>query len=328
MASYQSDSQKIRTVLEKNTFFFSNEVYEEKNEAYVSSLIQSILLLKQRVDSEGLKKEIFVKFIREKDLGLKAVLAILGFSDESLYRLITFMRLSNDRELNKLVNRENWPKGEVKGEWKEEKILSLARENKKIAEGIVNLFFEGSTIPIIRNSLPLFEYKKLDITKLNFTLESLIDTIIRYKIKGSYAASPENNPEAIVASTLSENKIRWQKGNRFRNIVGRDIDFLIPNRKDPIVFIESSYLETTSSGMGDKASNEKGVRNKILRKFGKDRLFIGFIDGIGWFVRKSDLKTLVGAFDDVFTFHRKELERFVEFLRKTLPKNCFEGSDE
>ena len=39
----------------------------------------------------------------------------------------------------------------IKGEWKEEKIVSLVRENKKIAEGLVNLFFEGSTIPSTLN---------------------------------------------------------------------------------------------------------------------------------------------------------------------------------
>jgi len=29
--------------------------------------------------------------------------------------------------------------------------------------------------------LPLFEFKKLDINKYSFSIESLIDTIIRYK---------------------------------------------------------------------------------------------------------------------------------------------------
>ena len=37
------------------------------------------------------------------------------------------------------------------------------RSNRKFAEGIVNLFFKGSTVPILRRVILLFEFKKLDI---------------------------------------------------------------------------------------------------------------------------------------------------------------------
>ena len=41
-------------------------------------------------------------------------------------------------------------------------------------------------------------------------------------------------------------------------------------------------------------------------------------------VRRSDMKVLVAAFDEVFTFHPTELVRFIEFLEKTLPAECFD----
>ncbi|MFH1527669.1 MAG: hypothetical protein ABIJ40_09365 [Bacteroidota bacterium] len=45
--------------------------------------------------------------------------------------------------------------------------------------------------------------------------------------------------------------------------------------------------------------------------------FIGFVDGIGWYVRKGDLKRMVSAYEDVFTFHKDELDRFKELLNET-----------
>jgi hypothetical protein len=42
--------------------------------------------------------------------------------------------------------------------------------------------------------------------------------------------------------------------------------------------------------------------------------FVGFVDGIGWYARQNDLKRMVSAYDDVFTFHSDELNRFKQML--------------
>lgn len=192
------DNDKFNIVISKNTFFFHNEEFEEMHEGYISSLIQTLLVLKQKIEEKGLKKEVFIDFIMEKEEGLKALLALLGFSKESLLRLITFIRVYDDSELNNLVKKEFWPQEDFTNEWNEDKIVNLVKNDRNIAEGLINLFFEGSTISAIRKNLPLFEFKKLDINKLNFSPESLIDTIIRYKTKGAYKASAGNNPEALL----------------------------------------------------------------------------------------------------------------------------------
>jgi hypothetical protein len=38
-------------------------------------------------------------------------------------------------------------------------------------------------------------------------------------------------------------------------------------------------------------------------------------------VRKEDLKRMVAAYEDVFTFHKDELERFEKMLRTEFKKN-------
>ncbi|HED07080.1 MAG TPA: hypothetical protein ENI57_03085 [Ignavibacteria bacterium] len=95
----------------------------------------------------------------------------------------------------------------------------------------------------------------------------------------------------------------------------RTMDFIIPNKKDPRIIIECSFLATTSSGQGDKSKTEISIDNLIKEHYPKAK-FIGFVDGIGWYVRKGDLKRMVTAYEDVFTFHKDELKRFEELLKE------------
>jgi len=312
---------KFLIVLERNTFFFHNDKFEESYEGYIGSITSLLLLLKDRieqVETNNQRKDVAVSFIRDNPDGLNALLALSGLSRESLLRLITFIRVVDNPQLKKLVNFSKWglKEGKFKSEIREDYIVELIKKNKLVAMGIVNLFFEGNTLPILRQILPLFEFKKLNFSKLDFSPQSLLDTIIRYKTKGSYAAFEENNPTGFIREILDENGIEYDVNQKLKNI-RRSIDFAIPNKNEPKVIIESSYVVTTSSGMGDKSKTEIQVARDI-RKYYPKATFLGFVDGIGWYVRQGDLKRIVSAFDEVFTFRRMELKRFIEFIQNIL----------
>jgi len=312
---FPNTETKFNTVIERNTFYFQNIEFEEEHEAYVSSLAQSLFILKNKVKQKGLKEKIFVEHIMEMEDGLDTLLALTGFSIESLQRLITFIRVIDDEELNRIVKKESWPMEDFANEWKLDKIKKIARSNKKFAEGLVNVFFKGSTIPVLRKVIPLFEFKKLDINKLNFSTESLIDTIIRYKTKGSYSANKQRNPEIVIEKILENMHYSFKKGE-LQNIP-RTLDFIIPNKRAPKIIIECSYVVTTSSGMGDKAKTEQRVSDMIKKHYPKT-LFVGFVDGIGWYVRRGDLKRMVNAYDFVFTFKKEEIEEFKKLLKSVM----------
>jgi len=95
----------------------------------------------------------------------------------------------------------------------------------------------------------------------------------------------------------------------------RRMDFIVPNKRNPKIIIECSYLVTTSSGQGDKSKTEISIDSLIKEHYPKAH-FLGFVDGIGWYVRKNDLKRMITAYEDVFTFHEEELERFKELLKE------------
>jgi hypothetical protein len=314
-----SVDEKFNTVISKNTFYFYNEEFEEYHEGHISSIAQNIFLLKNRIERNGLKESVLFEHITEVEDGLDAILTITGFSKESLQRLVTFIRVSDDKTLSSLVNKDFWPNEDFKTEWGLVKIKSIIKTNKKFAEGIVNLFFRGPTVPVIKKVLPLFEFKKLDIKKFSFSIESLVDTIIRYKTKGSYKADREGNPEVVIEQVLISHKLTFEKG-KFRipaaGNIPRTMDFIVPNKTSPKIIIECSYAVTTASGMGDKAKTEKTVADYLKKNY-PNVIFVGFVDGIGWYVRRGDLKRMVDAYDFVFTFHNDELEKFENLLRKT-----------
>jgi len=324
--NYPTINKKFETVISKNTFYFYNKEFEETYEGYINSIKETLLVLKNQIQNTGLRKELFEDLIYKKENGLRALLALTGFSNESLKRLITFMRIVNNPELNALIYKEKWiteaeisDKENIK-EWSDNKIQKKIKESKFFRKGLVNIFFEGSTIPILSNALPLFELKKLSISKLNFEIEAMIDTLIRYKEKGSYSGKKENNPEIVIENILDKIGIGFEKGDLSELISNapdtkRTMDFIIPDKKNPRIIIECSYLVTTSSGQGDKSKTEISI-DSLIKEHYPEAHFLGFVDGIGWYVRKNDLKRMVAAYEDVFTFHQEELERFKQLLRE------------
>ena len=323
----KSIEEKFRTVIEKNTFYFFNPAFEERYEGYLNAIKETLLVLKNEVETHGLTKELFEQLLAEKENGLIALLALTGFSNEYLKRLVTVIRVVDNPELSKLVLKDKWCFDEsvddIK-EWSDSRIGAMIRGNEHFRKGLVNIFFEGATIPFLSSTIPLFELKKLSISKLKFEVPAIIDTLVRYKEKGSYSGKKENNAETMIEELLDELTITFEKGDLSELIknapnLKRTMDFIIPDKQNPRIIIECSFLTTTSSGQGDKSKTEISIYQLIKAHYPKAK-FIGFVDGIGWYVRKNDLKRMVAAYEDVFTFHKGEILRFGKLLREEFQK--------
>lgn len=304
----------VEIVLNFNTFYFRDEIFEDEWEKYISSLVQKLLMLKSDIQTKGLSIKLLTKHIQSEG-GLDAVLALMGISQESFMRLITFLMIVNDPRANALINRKHWKILGRENEVRFDRLKKEIQNNKKAAEGIASLLIKASSLPVIRNALPLFEFKKFDISKLNFEVTSLVDTIVRYKAKGQYSALSQNNPENVIRKLLEKNRVRFTSG-KLKGI-RRNLDFIVPSKDEPVIIIESSYEMTTGSSMGDKAKIEIEVSKDIKKNY-PSAYFVGFVDGIGWYVRKSDLERVVLAFDEVFTFHNIQLQRFEKFIKEVM----------
>ena len=311
-------------VIEKNTFYFFDPEFEEEYDArHITRLTTQLLLLYEKVRKNGVQKAYFDEVLQREN-GLRAILALNGFSNEQLNRVITLARVINDDSLDELLNRKNWNindkmrPGHV-SEWGTSRIEKLVRNNPAFRAGIVNLFFEGACNVSISEYLPPFEVKKLSIEKLSFKTEAMVDILVRYKEKGSYSGKKQNNADTLIKRILDDCHLSYEVGADLNRLLDagvatkRTMDFIIPDQADPRIIIESSYQSTTSSTQGDKSKTEINVDALIHTHYRKAQ-FIGFVDGIGWYVRKRDLKRMVSAYDDVFTFHKDELARFRKLL--------------
>lgn len=216
-------------VIEKNTYFFHNDDFEKISEGYIMVLTNLLSHLKDTIEDQGLSVETISNWILTDKNSLQALLTLTGISRETFLRLLSFVRIKNDHDLNILVNKDYWPPDNREfTEWNQDRITSLLFSNKKFREGIVNLFFYGATKEALSKNLPLFEYYKLTKEKFEFSVKALIDTIVRYKYKGSYAADKRNNPENLIIEVLDHLNIQYEKGKI--PYVDRQMDFLIPDR--------------------------------------------------------------------------------------------------
>lgn len=318
----KSTESKFRTVIDQNTFYFSDRVFEEGYEGHLSSVRETLLVFKNSVENSSLRKELIEELL-QKENGLTALLALTGFSHESLKQLITVIRVVDDLELSKLVLKDEWCPSEPPMNltaWGNKRIEKMILQNKHFRKGIVNIFFEGATVSLLARILPLFELKKLSISKLNFEVPAMIDTLVRYKEKGSYSGKKGNRIETVIEAVLDELGLSFERGDldklaAHESDSKRSMDFIIPSKQNPQIVIECSFVETTASGQGDKAKTEINIFQLIKTHYPNAK-FIGFLDGIGWYVRPQDLRRMVTAYEDVFTFHQEELSRFKDFLRE------------
>ena len=327
----KTTDEKFTTVIEMNTFWYSNRKFEHTYEGYIHSLKETLLHFKSRVERERLSVELIADFLNEKGKnGLTVVLALTGVSYEFLKRVFTFIRVKDAPELNRLVYRDQWLRlredkndsTENIKEWRTGYIESRMGKDTFFRLGISNVLLNGATTEILSEALPLFHLKKFSRSKMNFDMDAIFDTLVRYKEFGSYNAKSETNPEQVVENLLKEIDVPYEKGDLSELVANapnekRTMDFIIPNKIDPKVVIESSYLATTASGQGDKSKTEIQV-DELLKQHYPDAHFWGFVDGVGWYVRKTDLARMVDAYEDVFTFHERELERFEAQLLEVL----------
>ena len=318
--SIRSEDEKFKTITTKNTYFLKFLDYETDYELGISDKLNSILSLKKKIKPSNQKKKIILEFINSTPHGFQIILGLTGFSNELLKRLTTVIRLETDSELHTLVNFTAWPQSKIVSEWGTETIANLIQRNKKFAEGIINLLCDGSKNLRLMQILPIFEIKKLNITNIDFSMESLLETVLRYKFKASSKAERANNSENTIFGILNRMKIKYTCG-KIKGI-DRSMDVIIPNKNNPEIIIEVSFQATTASAMGDKAKKEIAVKGEIKKYYPKC-IFLGFVDGMGWYARQSDLRRILSAFSDVFTFSSSELIRFEECLKNNLSSDCY-----
>ena len=293
--------------------------YEEK----VNRIKESFKELQKRLDlsensSEDTLINELVSFLQREEYGLEVLLALSGLSRERLLRIISMIRIAYKSGLypyeEEWLKEDHWRKKngkEVFSEWKEDAIKRKIKNDCSFAKSIVLILLGKNEF--VNEALGEFERPfKLTLSKLKVKDEDILDMLIRSSLYGSYSAKKGGCPEKLIRDIIDSLGLDYESG-KVKHI-DRKIDLVIPSVKDPKIFIEIAYVETTSSGMGDKAKAEKDTVRKAIKRYYKDATFIVFVNGLGWLSREEALRMMCEAGDYVFTFHPEQIEKFVELL--------------
>ena len=321
--------ERVKNLLSRNTFF--TKALKEDEEEYQILIAEIVRIMKElrektqkldttRQEDRQKLREVVADILQTEKHGLNAMLTLCGLSDEKLYRIISFLRISYKQGLYK--SDSEWLKIEKpESEWKEDVIKRFLKEKRDFALDLAKIFLGWEEYVI--NALSPYERKTLDEKKFLFKNDSLLETLAIYGLRGSYNAMKGKGPERIVEDVLKKMNVMYEEGKGLKKDVGRDMDWVIPSKRSPKIFIQILFNETTSSEMGDKARAERDIVAKNIRERFPEAILVLFVDGAGWLARVSDLKTMLEATPYVFTFHEECLEEFKKLLKQKLPKECY-----
>ncbi len=140
--------------------------------------------LAAQTDGEFISKEL-VDDALSNDGGLRAVLALNGFSMASLAKVVHFARTGDDESVRRRLRVDDWniPKhGSTTFRWDADRIERQLKEDAAFRAGMVMLFYEGVTISVLHDHIPPHEMKKLSIARMSFEPFSIVETLVDYAL--------------------------------------------------------------------------------------------------------------------------------------------------
>lgn len=267
------------------TAFLIDEEIENVIDRKVESIAKASI--NGRISNKPIKINEVANYLREKDEGLEVILSDLTLSQEKFIRIVSLLR-----RIGRVGSGFN-------SEWGFPTIKAKIREEADFAKTISKLLVEGIEDSELKRLLPRYYLEKLNLKEI----AGEPDIKRRLKIKEQesrkwYGNLKGKKVEGIIGDELERIKLKYgiscDKGRI--DLIHTDADWVVPSKNDPHVIIMVSYQETTSSGQTNKARDMyrayERVRERNMR-YKEKRVFINFVDGIGWLARKADFKRLV-----------------------------------
>jgi hypothetical protein len=242
---------------------------------------------------------------------LGALTSMLGLSQEEFYRHITLVRLQGNR--GQLA-----AQGEAKfaSEWKLNRIAKEIGADPEFAENLFNLLLFGHQDPNLTQRVPAFLFAKLDHRKLSISEESVIDTLIRNGLKGSYDAH-KGKPVVNAVEEILQGLVLFVSGEITVPGVDRKMDVVIPSIQDPHILIEVGVFATTARELSEKGLVETQVRLSVSNTY-PDAVLVRVVDGVGWIARGGNaLANVIAASHYILT--QKTLDQLPKIVRAHVP---------
>lgn len=234
---------------------------------------------------------------------LKALISLIGLSEERLKRIVSLIRFKFNNE-------------EFKSEWSIKKISKTIATDSKFRNLLIHFFINGRKSKVGKE-IPLYYMRNFKLKEDKF-INSLSDfeyvqrILNDNEIQGKYSNKVGAHVENIIQNKLEDykthknNRLMYETQQEFP-LLNKNIDFLIPHVNSPLILIEASYNITTGSGQSKRADQLVELYGILMRHNAnhpnKRIIMINFCDGFGWVGRQKDLQRIYDASDFVFNQH-------------------------
>lgn len=296
-----------------STAFLIDEEIENAIDSKVESIAKASI--NGRISNKPIEVGGVTDYLREKKEGLEVILSDLTLSQEKFIRIVSLLRRIGriDSEFN--------------SEWNFQRIKTKIKDDERFTREIAKLLVEGAKDKELKKLLPRYYLEKLNLKEV--AGEPEIKRRLKIKEQESrkwYGNLKGKKVENIIRDELERIKLKhgvnYERGRI--DLIHTDADWVVPSKNDPHVIIMVSYQETTSSGQTNKARDMyrayERVREKNMR-YKEKRVFINFVDGIGWLARKADFKRLVEECHYFLNLHH--LSTLESIVKKHVPNRFF-----
>lgn len=294
------------------TMFYVDEKFELSFNEYIDKKVDDLYNIISEID----KEEGLFEYIKKYEDSLSDVLSLIGLSSEKFKRIVTMIRM--------------WNNEVFRTEWDLKIIRKKIIEDENFKKQILELFLNGKQNELYKRFIPKYylDYICIDKDVINSIEDKdRLKRLIKHKQDGKYNNDVGDKVEENIKEKLDEiNEKYGVTYEREKNIswLERNMDFVIPNKENPHVIIESSYQITTSSAQTTKARDEVKTYEDIKshrEKTNKDIVFVNLIEGAGWIGRQSDMEKLYNASDYVIAINT--LDMLEQIILKHVPDKYF-----
>lgn len=264
--------------------------------------------------ADGDSVERLAQFLQANRDYLGLILALTNLSQEKFLRILSAKRFAEQ---------------DFGMEWNADVVYRKLQTEVEFARSVASIILEGRDNEFLQRHVSSFY---LDQLALPSNWEQIIrdpllgEKIIRKKLFGEYIDSKGDAIEHIIRQKLDEITSKYgvphDKGQV--QLIGKEVDHVIPSKDDPIIMIMTSYMETTSSSQTVKANEQRELFLKVHAhniRYGKKYVFVNFIDGAGWLARRSDLRKMHAGCD--YVVNLKTLGALEAIICKYVPERYF-----
>jgi len=295
--------QKLSFEYWKNSMSFM--IDDEFDKSFLGSINELTLMINREANNFSTENDLENFLIIGNDefrmiTRLKALISLIGLSEERLKRVVSLIRFKFFKE-------------NFKTEWPVKRIAKTMEINEEF-RGLLLEFFVNGRNSSVGAEIPLYYMRNFklkeqefiqDLSEFNYVNRILNDN----EIQGKYSNSVGAHVEKIISDKLNDyqrkanNELKFEVQKEFP-LLNKNIDFLIPNVSNPIILIESSYNVTTGSGQSKRADQLVEFYSILMKHNANNRknkiLMVNYCDGFGWVGRQSDLHRIYDASDFVF----------------------------